>query len=469
MSDKKQSLAIALSIARRPKKKKMAEGGAVNESAKTEQRPSASGTNNNSKQVSNNRGNKAPGQDSVLDQPTVAQARKPSKTPLSHPKMAPITGPFSVRSRDMHADAIDAINRMRPDNYGDQPPARYDELDAQKQGSDPDMKDSHSTGRKPYQNSARQPESRYPIDPLHSKPENPKRKYAEGGEVEEPEAAKANKSKGDKASTEAETSTDSNTRTATSTKAFTKGNITVTGGAGRGANTTVNLNRKEDESDDDMQKMAQGGKVTGQGAMSDSDRESLSDDGDRRRQLIGPGAMSDSERKSLSDMDDDRQLTGPGAMSDSDGRQRYGQGGIIDIIPDTGFGKIIVMKAEGGEVESSSEDDEIGKAASVAEAIMARRRMAHGGAINGMDSIDSDSYTDEADLSRNAEEDANMADQASYKALRKENYSQSEGLAQLDSPEDSNTQGHEIDSDKHGESLVSAIRARMKRKSPITR
>jgi len=156
-------------------------------------------------------------------------------------------------------------------------------------------------------------------------------------------------------------------------------------------------------------------------------------------------------------------------MSDSDGRQRYGQGGIIDIIPDTGFGKIIVMKAEGGEVESSSEDDEIGKAASVAEAIMARRRMAHGGAINGMDSIDSDSYTDEADLSRNAEEDANMADQASYKALRKENYSQSEGLAQLDSPEDSNTQGHEIDSDKHGESLVSAIRARMKRKSPITR
>lgn len=119
--------------------------------------------------------------------------------------------------------------------------------------------------------------------------------------------------------------------------------------------------------------------------------------------------------------------------------------------------------AEGGEV-SAHDEMQMDHEDSIAAAIMAKKelpaasmsdsdmdemqRLYKGGEVNGMDSMESDD-SDMADLSRNAEEDANMEDQASFDALRKENYSESEGLEQLDSPEDSNEHGHKIDSDKH--------------------
>lgn len=91
--------------------------------------------------------------------------------------------------------------------------------------------------------------------------------------------------------------------------------------------------------------------------------------------------------------------------------------------------------------------------------IMERR-----GKIKSRDSIYSDD-SDQADLSRNADEDANEEDQLSFNALEKENYSESEGLRQLDSPMDSAQHGddEERDSeDKHD--MISKIRSKMKKK-----
>lgn len=152
--------------------------------------------------------------------------------------------------------------------------------------------------------------------------------------------------------------------------------------------------------------------------------------------------------------------------------------------------------AEGGRIDQP-DDEVIEHAASIAAAIMASRDrkakqhsdsdidsqmyMAEGGEINEHDdaddihsasSIDSDSHSDQADLSRNADEDANEEDQLSYNALRKENYSESAGLDALDSPEDSAQHGDDRESDsenEHDRSLVSAIRRKMKSKSPISR
>lgn len=131
------------------------------------------------------------------------------------------------------------------------------------------------------------------------------------------------------------------------------------------------------------------------------------------------------------------------------------------------------MLADGGEVGMDHQD-------SIAAAIMARRdrlhdeidsgahdldeavKMAEGGEINGMDSIDTHEEADQADLRRNAEEDANMEDQTSFNALRKENYSESEGLDELDNPSDSGQRSHRIDKDDHD--MVDKIRRGMSAK-----
>lgn len=120
--------------------------------------------------------------------------------------------------------------------------------------------------------------------------------------------------------------------------------------------------------------------------------------------------------------------------------------------------------AEGGEVS----EEEVEHAASIAAAIMARRKFARGGEILSEDSMEV-SDDDQADLSRNAEEDANMEDKASFDALRKENYSEKSALSDASSPSDSNEHSPEHDEeDVDDRSVVSAIRRKMK-KSPITR
>lgn len=69
----------------------------------------------------------------------------------------------------------------------------------------------------------------------------------------------------------------------------------------------------------------------------------------------------------------------------------------------------------------------------------------------------------QVDLSRNADEDFNNEDQMSFDALRKENYSETPGLDQLDQPEDSNLKGHDLsDEDEHDmvSSIIRKIRSR---------
>lgn len=124
--------------------------------------------------------------------------------------------------------------------------------------------------------------------------------------------------------------------------------------------------------------------------------------------------------------------------------------------------------AEGGEIDAEDEMA-IDHAASIAAAIMAKRRYARGGEILSEDSMESDD-SDQADLSRNAEEDANMEDKASFDALRKENYSESDALEAADHPMDSNEHSPEHDEeDVNDRSIVSMIRRKMKAKSPISR
>ena len=108
--------------------------------------------------------------------------------------------------------------------------------------------------------------------------------------------------------------------------------------------------------------------------------------------------------------------------------------------------------------------------ASIAAAIMAkRRRFARGGAILSEDSMET-TDDDQADVLRNAEEDANMEDKASFDALRKENYDEEDALRQADNPSDAAMHGDEEEMSSHdSHDMVSEIRRKMKKRSPITR
>ncbi len=117
--------------------------------------------------------------------------------------------------------------------------------------------------------------------------------------------------------------------------------------------------------------------------------------------------------------------------------------------------------ASGGTVESGSPDMNYadgGEVMGKKDGLFTFPREKKESSIKSRDSIHSDD-SNMADLSRNADEDANEEDQLSFNALRKENYSESEGLRQLNNPEDSAEHGDDIDSDKHD--MVSAIRSKM--------
>lgn len=154
-------------------------------------------------------------------------------------------------------------------------------------------------------------------------------------------------------------------------------------------------------------------------------------------------------------------------------RSAYAQGGEISIHHDMD--------------DEPQDEADIMHEASLATAIMADRNrkakqysdsdvddemyMAEGGDIHSHGSMDSDD-SDQADLSRNADEDANEEDQASFDALRKENYSESEGLRQLTNPTDSTMMDdprEDEEENDHDRSIVGQIRKKMRVRSPITR
>lgn len=209
---------------------------------------------------------------------------------------------------------------------------------------------------------------------------------------------------------------------------------------------------------------------------------------DLKLKRMAKGGMINDE-VSMHDAEEDM-VEHPAGLEEDDDQMRpsedeymaghFAKGGIIDQEPareDKGWGAVI-LKADGGEVtkrrdslnseepihdkEYHSDEEALDHHMSMAAAIMAKKRMmAKGGEILSHDSIYSDD-SDQVDLSRNADEDANEEDQTSFNALRKENYSESEGLKQLDSPSDSNEDGREIEHDKHG--MLDEIRSRMKRR-----
>lgn len=106
--------------------------------------------------------------------------------------------------------------------------------------------------------------------------------------------------------------------------------------------------------------------------------------------------------------------------------------------------------AEGGRAEMPPEDNADIRDADaldmVASIMNKRKMMSEGGSV---------------DVSENADEEYNHADQLGYNALRKENYSESPGLEDLTSPEDSNERGDTLsDSDAHD--MVDTIRKKLK-------
>lgn len=162
---KDQSLAIAYSVKRKAQRKKkasggmvesgskdmnMAEGGYVNDSAKTEQRPMPEERDQDRGMVSRNSGKKAIKDGQWTDNPTVEQAQRPSRVALSRPKLKG-SDAFSVRYQDEIEQDLHRTSSEAPDGYGKEPKKAYDEEGANRQGPKVrDMEDEHSTHRKPY-------------------------------------------------------------------------------------------------------------------------------------------------------------------------------------------------------------------------------------------------------------------------------------------------------------------------------
>lgn len=126
-----KNLGMAYAI-KKKNAKKMASGGVVNESAKTEHRPMPDERDKDSKMVDRNGGNKTSKDDSWSSDVTVRQAQKPSLTRLSQPKIVG-SDAFSVRNRDQRDENNDQIDSFYPESAA-QPRKRYDEYGANRQG-----------------------------------------------------------------------------------------------------------------------------------------------------------------------------------------------------------------------------------------------------------------------------------------------------------------------------------------------
>ena len=153
---KAQSLAIAYSVKRKPKKKasggtvesgspdmNYTDGGMVN--AKSEKRPMPNERNQDSKMVSQNTGNKPPRNDDWTQNPMIP---KPKTQPIKYPKMVPSSA-FSTRLRDEEDDLQSSASTNNGPQH--QPPEHDNEEGPDRQGPKvPDMQDEHSNHRKPY-------------------------------------------------------------------------------------------------------------------------------------------------------------------------------------------------------------------------------------------------------------------------------------------------------------------------------
>jgi ribosomal 50S subunit-recycling heat shock protein len=147
---RKQNLAIAYSMKRKAAAKKMAQGGKVNESAKTEHQPSTSELDHDMDMVARNHLKKALKESGWTDNSTVTDAQNPSPTALSQP--AQRGSDAMAKRQNAHTDEEkDFGDTIPPETDRAQPNTRDDEHGASDEGSDvSDMASEHSTGYKPY-------------------------------------------------------------------------------------------------------------------------------------------------------------------------------------------------------------------------------------------------------------------------------------------------------------------------------
>jgi hypothetical protein len=357
-------------------KRKYAEGGEIN--AKNERRPMPDNTYDDAKMASQNRGNKPAKNDNWLDQPTVEQAQRPSRTPLKHPKMVP-QSVYSVRLRDEEDD----LQSSAGTNEGPQrqPPEHDNEEGPDRQGPKVrDMEDEHSTHRKPY---------------------------AKGGEVEQSDyRAAPNKYEDDL--TDLPPSEDEGSMNA------------------RSHNETGEDRQGPDLMDTEKPHSAHDRMQRDNEHQSEDDYNPASGKHDTSMELAHDMDEND-DRETSPDHEDSLVAA---IMSKRRMAMQHSDSDIDEQM----------YMARGGEILEDSPD------------------------IHSHGSMDTHEDEDQADLSRNADEDANEEDQASFDALRKENYSETPGLDELDSPMDSAQSGDEEESDSENEhDMISSIRSKMNR------
>jgi len=404
-----QSLAIAYSVKRKNKKpKKMAEGGNVN--AKNERRPMPDNRYDDAKMDARNSGNKPPKDDSWSSNITLKQAQKPSITKLSQPKIIG-SDAFSVRNRDMHEDEADMMDRIHPESDLAQPPQRDNEDGPNRQGPKvPDMAAQHKAKRPPYNKAI---EDQYAQDMAAAEMKK-RQSYAQGGPVMEPE---------DSGLELMERSDEAHLQSMESPS------------EDEGSQEAHSLNEEDSMGHNDhldMEDQHNSGRkpyyMGGPAVKEDHPHLMFDDAGENEDHILELNAAHDKH-----------------SADDSEDQPRAEE----DMEHEDSIAAAIMSKKHRGSQSSGSPDDD--------HAVM----MAEGGDIHSHGSMDSDD-SDQADLSRNADEDANEEDQASFDALRKENYSESAGLKQLDSPMDSAQMGdEEEDESENKHDKIDKMRSRM--------
>lgn len=394
---------MAVAIKRR-NKKKMAEGGTVKQndkdsppSAKSEARPMPPRKDDSGKAAKN---------DSWTDRSTVVQAQKPSRTPLSRPKMVGSTA-FSVRDRDI-AEAEDMRKMsLESTNEGpqEQPAKRMDEMDASNKGPSVPalkMKMMAKGGMMPDGSKSDQEPSMSPLDGLNDQMAPPSKEYMAGYMQAHKHLAEQNsESQAEKMMADG-------------------GDVDKTNGMA----TMVEQMRNSMHAPHSMN-----GTSSGESGLDSEDDEPMS--------KYAEGGKTDSKNAGGMDPGDE----------DDDGA---------------------TMKAKGGMINLDELEDE--RHSSIAAAIMAKRDRMKAGSDSDDDREMMLAEGGRADLSINADEEPNNEDQMSFQALRKENYSETPGLEELDYDADSGNPGDEReDESENKHDMVGSIRKRMNMKRQFSR
>jgi hypothetical protein len=369
-------------------------------SASNERRPMPDNRYNDSMETRKNSGNKPAHDDSWTDKPTERQAKANDVRGKKLPIKRPRMVPTDAYSTKLYDREGNLEETASPGPYDAQPEHWEDEDGADRQGPAlHDMEDEHSTHRKPY---------------------------AKGGMIDDMDHPSKHDMEPEDHDIEA-----------------------------RERSNEAHLMSMEDPSEDEGYADAMSRNEMDPDRQGHEVRDMEDEHSTGRKPYAGGGKIEDSEENIDSDVDGEEPATHGHSPDDSEDQPH-------------------------DEAEEEHHN-------SIAAAIMARRarlhaeidsgahdldsamRMAEGGEIledsgdilshGSMDSDDSS----QVDLRRNAEEDANEEDQASWNALRKENYDTS--YWDTHQPDDSNTHGDDEEMDSHDKhDMVSLIRRKMKSK-----